>query len=243
MHHLCLHLPPLLCILIIMWMIPMGISWNLHALPPYDVFISSTFLPHWIWSSSYLHSYSFNWPTHINCQVPIRCSLFHKVFPEPQMGPGSCHLLDSTLALIHQSFDPHVSGFLASKGLFMGIQEFPTSNTGLDFKVLSLALPLPVSDNLITLDQCVYVTQDIAGSQATYCKVIYSVSNVSPTLYISVSIHWDGPRWAIVLYSTFEKNLSCRRGTLHKPPKRQKYFVCSCAKASGTSPVKNSLSY
>lgn len=52
----------------------------------------------------------------------------------------------------------------------MSIQEFPTSNTGLDLKVPSLALPLPVSDGSVILDQCVYVTQDIAGYQAKYSK-------------------------------------------------------------------------
>lgn len=71
----------------------------------------------------------------------------------------------------------------------MGIQEFPTSNTGLDLKVPSLALPLPVSDGSVILDQCVYVTQDIAGYQAKHCKVTYSGFKVYLPLHISVSIH------------------------------------------------------
>lgn len=61
----------------------------------------------------------------------------------------------------------------------MGIQEFPTPNTGLDLKVPNLALPLPVSDGSVILDRCVCVTQDIAGHQAKHCKVTHLGFRVS----------------------------------------------------------------
>lgn len=69
----------------------------------------------------------------------------------------------------------------------MGIQEFPTPNTGLG--VPNLALPLPVSDGSVILDRCVYVTQDIAGHQAKYCKVTHLGFRISLPLHISVSSH------------------------------------------------------
>lgn len=41
----------------------MGLSWNLHALPPYVLFLSV--LPSWILGSSYLYSFSFYWLTQL----------------------------------------------------------------------------------------------------------------------------------------------------------------------------------
>lgn len=67
----------------------------------------------------------------------------------------------------------------------MGIQEFPTPNTGLNLKVPNLALPLPASDGSVILDQCVYVTQDIQQDTKQNTAKSHTQASEFPYLFTS----------------------------------------------------------